>query len=124
MDGKECRVMGPSEIPPGEYLFVLYNLTDSHSNVSVGSYMEGGSYEDHFQWREENCGGQGTDCEEVAGKNISYAFATWYYAKIKANEGEETFYKVFDLTKEREHVIWAYSDWRFGWMCAPFQVTK
>ena len=121
-DGESCEVEGPSEINPGEYLFVLHNDTDLPASVTIGSYFGEGSYENHFQWREENCGGQGTDCKDADGNNISYSLATWYNTKKLAKEGKQTYYKLFDISMKREYNIWVYSDGIYGWLCAPFNV--
>ena len=121
-DGESCVVEGPSEINVGEYLFVLHNDTDLPASITIGSYFGEGSYNDHFQWREENCGGQGTDCKDDNGKNMSYTLATWYSAKRRANEGRQTYFKLFDISMKREHNIWVYSDGIYGWLCAPFIV--
>lgn len=121
-DGEDCEVEGPSEIKKGEYLFVLHNQTDLPASVTIGSYFGDGSYQDHFQWREEICGGQGTKCLDEDGNGISYSMATWYSPLKTANEEELTYYKLFKVDMTREYVIWVYSDGWWGWLCAPFQV--
>jgi hypothetical protein len=137
-DGKECVVEGPNEVKFGKYLFVHHNLTDLPSTQALGSYFGEGSYDNHFQWREENCGGpesdhfqceencggQGAYCRDVDGDYISYSFATWYNPIKQANDGGKTLYKLFEIDMEREYVIWAYADGRWGWLCDSFQVTK
>jgi hypothetical protein len=121
-DGESCVVEGPSAINPGEHLFVLHNDTDLPASVTIGSYFGEGSYEDHYQWREENCGGQGTDCKDSDGIDISYSLATWYSPKKLAREGQQTYYKLFDISMKREYNIWVYSNGVYGWLCAPFQI--
>lgn len=121
-DGESCVVEGPSEINPGEHLFVLHNDTDLPASVTIGSYFGEGSYEDHYQWREENCGGQGSDCKDADGNNMSYTLASWYSAKRSANEGRQTYFKLFDISMKKEHNIWVYSNSIYGWLCAPFNV--
>jgi hypothetical protein len=123
-DGEECLVEGPSEVKFGEYLFVLHNHTDLPASQALGSYFGEGSYENHFQWREENCGGQGTYCEDEEGIYQSYSLATWYNPINQTHDGDKAYYKIFKVDTEREYVIWAYSDLHWGWLCAPFQVTK
>lgn len=123
-DGESCEVEGPSEISFGEHLFILHNDTDLPASITLGSYFGDGSFEDHFQWREENCGGQGTHCEDKDGNLISYAEATWYSPKKSAKEEQLTYYKLFQIDMEREYVIWVYSDGFWGWLCAPFQAGK
>jgi hypothetical protein len=121
-DGESCEVEGPSEINVGDHLFVLHNDTDLPASVTIGSYLSEGSYDDHFQWREENCGGQGTDCKDSDGNDISYSLATWYSPKKLASENQETYFKLFEVNMKREYNIWVYSDGVFGWLCAPFIV--
>ena len=136
-DGKECLVEGPSEINTGDHLFVLHNQLELPAAVALGSYFGDGSYEDHFQWREENCAGPDSDhfeCEENCGGQgahcsdgenlISYTHATWYQPKKMATEGRKTYYKLIEIKHEREHVIWVELDRHWGWMCQSFQVTK
>ena len=137
-DGKECVVEGPKEVKFGEHLFVHHNLTDLPSTQALGSYFGEGSYDDHFQWREENCsgpesdhfeceencGGQGAYCQDVDGGYMSYKLAAWYNPIKQAYDGDKTLYKLFEIDMEREYVIWAYSDGHWGWLCDSFQVTK
>ncbi len=122
-DGKSCIVEGPAEVYPGEYLVVLYNQTDLPAVLWVAPYQSEGSYEDHFQWREANCGGQGGHCEDKDGGEISYNLIGWPNAKNQAQEGIKVYYKVYDIKIQREHVIWVSSNMWWGWMCAPLQVV-
>ncbi|HDD62518.1 MAG TPA: hypothetical protein ENF22_08340 [Chloroflexi bacterium] len=122
-DGKSCIVEGPAEVSPGEYLVVLYNQTDLPATLWVALYQSEGSYEDHLLWREENCGGQGTNCKDEDGREMSYNLIRWSNAKNQAQDGIKVYYKVYDLTIQREHVIWVSSDSWWGWLCAPFQVV-
>ena len=119
IDGEECIVEGPSELTTGEYFFILHNQDELPATLWLGSYFSEGTFENHLLWREENCGGQGSHCD-----HISYAFATWYNAKKQAQEGRETYYKVYDITLEREYFIWVSLDGWWGWNCAPIQVSK
>ena len=101
-DGKSCIVEGPADVSPGEYLVVLYNQTDLPAVLWVAPYQSEGSYEDHFQWREENCGGQGAHCEDKDGNEIMYNLIGWPNAKNQAQEGNKVYYKVYDIKIQRE----------------------
>jgi len=123
-DGEECIVEGPSELNTGEYLFILNNQTDLPANLSLGSLFGERTFDDYLLWQEENCGGEGSHCEDDDGQYISFEFATWYNPKKQANEGIETQYKLFDINMEREYLIWVDLDMWWGWLCAPIQVSK
>lgn len=119
-----CIVFGPKEITPGEYLVVLHNQTELPAVLWMANYYGGGSFEDHMQWREENCGGQGTHCEDEDGNEMSYELVTWMGPKIQANDGIMSYYKVYDVKQAREHSFWVAWDGWWGWLCAPVQVKK
>ena len=123
-DGEECIVEGPSEINTGEYFIILHNQTDLPAILGLGSYFGEGTFDEHLLWREENCGGQGSHCEDDEGNEIGYSFATWYFPNKQAHEGRETYYKVYDITLEREYLITVSLDGWWGWLCAPIQVSK
>jgi hypothetical protein len=122
-DGKSCIVEGPAEVSQGEYLVVFYNQTDLPATLWVAPYQSEGSYEDHSHWREENCGGQGGHCEDKDGNEIGYSLIGWPNAINQAQEGNNVYYKVYDIKIQREHVIWVSSNAWWGWMCAPLQVV-
>lgn len=123
-DGEECIVEGPSELNTGEYLFVLHNQTDLPAILMLGSYFGEGTFDDHLYWLEENCEGQGSRCEDDDGNMFSYVFVTGYFPKKQANEGRETYYRLYDITMERQYLIEVYLDGYWGWLCAPIQVSK
>jgi hypothetical protein len=124
IDGEECIVEGPSELSPGEYLFILHNETDLPANVTIGSFFGEKTFDDYLLWREENCGGQGSHCEDDKGQYISYQYARWFNPNKQANEGRETQYKLFEIKLEGEYVITANLDGWWGWICAPIQVSN
>ncbi len=121
---KRCMVEGPSEMHPGEYLAALYNQTDLPAVLWMANYRRGGSYEDHLRWREENWGGQGTYCENEGDGEIGYSLVGWMNAKQQAQDGIETYYKVYDVKITREHLFFVSLDRYFGWLCVPVQVKK
>jgi len=123
-DGEECIVEGPSELNPGEYVVILHNQTDLPLNLWLGSYFGEGTFDDHLLWREENCGGQGTHCEDEEGNEISYTFAKWHNPLKQAQEGKETYFKLYEITLERQYFLWVSLDRWWGWNCAPIQVSK
>ncbi len=118
-DGEECIVEGPSELNTGEYFFILHNQDELPATLWLGSYFGEGTFENHLLWREENCEGQGSHCDE-----ISYSFATWNNPKKQAHEGRETYYKVYDIPLEREYFITVSLDGWWGWLCTSIQVSK
>jgi len=123
-DGEECIVEGPSELNTGEYFIILHNQTDLPLVLWLGSYFGEGTFDNHLLWREENCGGQGTHCEDDEGNEITYSFAKWHNPNKQANEGIETYYKAYDITMERQHFIWVSLDRWWGCNCAPIQVSN
>ncbi|MEE8355966.1 MAG: hypothetical protein V3R33_01540 [Anaerolineales bacterium] len=119
-----CTVFGPKEITRGEYLVVLHNQTELPANLWMYNYFGEGSFEDHLHWREENCGGQGTHCEDEDGGEIMYSLVTWMGPKLQAHDGINTYYKVYDVKQAREHSFWVSMDMWWGWLCAPIQVNQ
>lgn len=119
-----CTLFGPKEITRGEYLVVLHNQTELPAVLWMANYFGGGSFDDHLRWREENCGGQGTHCEDEDGNEISYSLVAWMGPKLQANVGEEVYYKVYDVKQAREHSFWVSSDRWWGWLCASIDVSK
>lgn len=119
-----CTLFGPMEITRGEYLVVLHNQTELPAVLWMANYFGGGSFDDHLRWREENCGGQGTHCEDEDGNEISYSLVAWMGPKLQANVGEEVYYKVYDVKNAREHSFWVSLDRWWGWLCAPVQVNN
>lgn len=125
IDGEKCIVEGPAEVKTGEYLVVLHNTSDLPANLWIGSYFGEGSFEAHRQWREENCGGiEGVHCEDEDGNAIGYSKVTWEQTLKQAQEGEETYYKLYNFEKERQYTVYVSLDGWWGWPCYPFQVTK
>ena len=123
-DGVECIVEGPSELNTGEYFFILHNQTDPPASLGLGSYFGEGTFDDHLLWREENCGGQGSHCEDDEGQLKTYTYVTRYNPNKVAREGIETYYVVYDITMERQYSIVVYSDGWWSWLCAPIQVSN
>ena len=123
-DGEECIVEGPSEINTGEYLFILHNQTDLPTILVLGSYFGEGTFDNHLYWLEENCEVQGFHCEDDDGFMFSYVFVTGYFPKKQANEGYETYYRLYDITMERQYLIEVFLDGYWGWLCAPIQVSN
>ena len=123
-DGETCIVDGPAELTPGEYMFILHNETDLPATLWLASYFGEGSFDDHLLWKEENCGGQGSHCENAEGNMISYSLISWGNAKKQAQEGIEDYYKIYDISYIREHAIYVSSDGWWGWICAPIQVSN
>ena len=123
-DGEECIVEGPSEINTGEYLFILHNQTDLPTILVLGSYFGEGTFDNHLYWLEENCEVQGFHCEDDDGFMFSYVFVTGYFPKKQANEGYETYYRLYDITMERQYLIEVSLDGYWGWLCAPIQVSN
>ena len=123
IDGKECIVEGPAELSTGEYLFILHNQTDLPATLWLANYYGEGSYENHLLWRDENCGGQGSHCEDEEGNYISYPNVAWINAKKQAQDGIETYYKIYNITYQRQYLIEVSIDAWWGFLCAPIQVS-
>ena len=119
-----CTVFGPKEITPGEYLVVLHNQNELPANLWMENYFGGGSFEDHLHWREENCGGQGTHCEDEDGGEINYTLMTLMGPKLQAHDDIKTYYKVYEVKQAREHSFWVSLDMWWAWLCAPIQVNN
>ena len=123
-DEDGCTVEGPSELKIGEYLIVLHNQTDLPANLWLGSYFGEGTFDNHLKWREEICGGQGTHCEDDEGNEMGYEFLTWHGPIKQAKEGEETYYKIYEVKMKRQYFLWVSSDRWWGWLCSPIQVSN
>ena len=123
-DDDGCTVVGPGSVQIGEYHFVVNNQSDLPLTLWVAPYIGEGSFEDHWTWREENCGGQGAHCENEEGEFQSYSLVAWTNPIQSANDGIQTYYKVYDLNKSGEYVIWVSKDGYYGYLCEPLQVTN
>lgn len=123
-DGEDCVVEGPSEISLGEYLVVVYNETEINTQGWMANYHKEGSFDDHLLWREENCGGQGTHCEDENGVGISYNLVSWMFPTKQARDGAESHYTLWEVKQTREHSIVVTDDREFEWLCSAIQVNK
>lgn len=58
-DGKDCTFSGPSEVPPGDYAFVLTNVSDVGAVLFARELIDGHTYQDALDQMDE-AGGPGS----------------------------------------------------------------
>ena len=49
-DGEECIYKGPPELPPGDYAFVLKDLSDMDVEMALERYTDGKIYQDYLDY--------------------------------------------------------------------------
>jgi hypothetical protein len=108
-DGKGCTVSGPTEVPIGDYSFLLNNTSDSRVKLVVGQLLDGHSFQDLV------------DLQTEPGDNFMiepWMSKPFYYTK------DHRIYFV-SLDEAGEHVISISVYNHVGiWLCIPFQVIE
>ena len=108
-DGNGCTVSGPTEVPIGDYSFLLNNTSDSRVKLVVGQLLDGHTFQDLV------------DLQTEPGDNFmieSWMSKPFYYTK------DHKIYTV-SLDEAGEHVI-SISVYNHVaiWLCVPFQVIE
>jgi len=111
--GKECTSSGPTELPPGEYTFVLRYKTNEGHMVYVGNLIEGKTFD---------------EVVEKQAKPGRYLPPFWSWieeadlSSVAKNESRNEKYFTYAL-EEGENVVFLYSYSTPGlWLCAPIWV--
>ena len=108
-DGNGCTVSGPTEVPIGDYSFLLNNVSGRRAKLVVGQLLDGHTFQDLVDLQTE--------------PGDTYGIEPWmsqpfYYTK------DHKIYTV-SLDEAGEHVI-SISVYNHVaiWLCIPFQVIE
>ena len=108
-DGNGCTVSGPTEVPTGDYSFLLNNTSDRRVKLVVGQLLDGHTFQDLVDLQTEP--GDTFGIEPWMSK-------PFYYTK------DHKIYTV-SLDEAGEHVISISVYKHLGiWLCVPFQVIE
>jgi hypothetical protein len=115
LDGKECTVSGPTEVPTGEHTFVLYNVSDQDVQVAVQHYVQGRTFQDMLDM-------QGDPGEWFAVPSwVRPTFVT--EAPTEEADGGKAW--IFSLVQDGEYGIALISHAsQTAWLCVGFQVVE
>ena len=108
-DGNGCTVSGPTEVPIGDYSFLLNNVSGRRVKLVVTQLLDGHTFQDLVDLQTE--------------PGDTYGIETWmsqpfYYTK------DHKIYTV-SLDEAGEHAIVISEDKHVGiWHCVPFQVIE
>ena len=108
-DGNGCAVSGPTEVPIGDYSFLLNNSSDSRIKLMVTHLLDGHTFQDLI------------DLQTEPGDNFmveSWMSKPFYYT-------EDHIIYIVSLDEAGEHGI-GLSEYNHVamWLCAPFQVIE
>jgi len=113
LDGNECTLSGPKEVPPGEYPFFIINQTELEIPFQFARYLlDEKTYQDVLDLQSEP--------GEFFFPMPSWTSEVLYYYSA-ADE-----VNIFILDTIGEHFFYADYDWKgisFLWLCPPFQVV-
>jgi len=111
--GRKCVYTDPTEIPPGEYTFVLRDQKNEKQIVYVGYLLEGKTYDEVVE-RQKEPGRYFPLFSWVEQANL--------IGNVK-NEGRNEKYYTFSL-EEGEYIVYLYSYSTTDlWLCAPLRVV-
>jgi hypothetical protein len=118
LDGDNCTVTVPNELPAGWYAISFTNLTEGDYDLLVGRFEEGKTYQDLL------------DAQSEPGEFVQQEnFYSWPRQPSSAqlmSDGSKV--HTFHLSREGEYFIYFWS-WRTEttphpmWLCKPFWVT-
>lgn len=116
-DGSECIVSGPTELPVGEYHFVLENLRKPHYLLYMARFVDGKTFQDLL------------DLQSEPGEYVPYdSRSSWFVETINTvewNESNSTYVYTFFLDKEGEYYIQlGRSVSQDLWYCGSLMVTE
>jgi hypothetical protein len=104
-----CTVVGPTEVPTGEYLFLLNNQSDRKVDIAVTLLIDGHTYQDLLDLQSET---------GVPFVKVYWMSQPYYYTK-----DHQVWNYSFDETGE--HVILILQHvFEGAWICDPFMVTE
>ena len=108
-ENHNCIIAGPTEVPTGDYLLSLNNLSDTNVDLAVNHLIDGHSFQDLLDLQSE----PGEPFNKVYWMSHPFYFTrdhkVWTYSFDEAGE-----YVVLIL----QHV------YKGIWICDPFQVTE
>ena len=106
-DGNGCTVSGPTEVPIGDYSFLLNNSSGRGAKLVVAQLLDGHTYQDLV------------DLQAEPGDN--YMIETWMSKPFYYTKDHKIY--IVSLDEAGEHGIVISEDKHAGiWHCAPFQV--
>lgn len=114
-DGSECVVTGPTELPMGEYDFILKDLSEENVDLWVSLLRDGKTFQDLL------------DRQSEPGEYLPKPSWVLHDSSIRRGWNESVDGEVFTfmLNKEGEHAIYigGYSPETL-WFCAPIMIIE
>ena len=108
-DGNGCTASGPTDVPIGDYSFLLINSSGRGAKLVVTQLLDGHSYQDMV------------DLQTEPGDN--FMIETWMSRPFYFSKDQKVY--VVALDEAGEHGIVISEDKHAGiWLCAPFQVIE
>lgn len=109
-DGNGCTVSGPTEVPIGDYSFLLNNTSDSRVKLVVGQLLDGHTFQDLV------------DLQTEPGDN--FMIESWMSKPFYYTKDHKIYFVSLDEAGD-EHVI-SISVYNHVaiWLCVPFQVIE
>ena len=109
-DGNGCTVSGPTEVPIGDYSFLLNNTSDSRVKLVVGQLLDGHTFQDLV------------DLQTEPGDN--FMIESWMSKPFYYTKDHKIYFVSLDEAGD-EHVISISVYNHVGiWLCVPFQVIE
>ena len=107
-DGNGCTVSGPTEVPIGEYSFLLNNTSDIRVKLVVGQLLDGHTYQDMLDLQTE--------------PGDTFGIEPWMSKPFYYTRDHKMYF--VSLDEAGEHVISISVYKHLGiWLCVPFQVV-
>jgi hypothetical protein len=108
-DGNGCTVFGPSEVPIGNYSFLLNNVSGRRVKLVVGQLLDGHTFQDLVDLQTE--------------PGDTYGIEPWMSKPFYYTKDHKIYTVSLDETGEHGIAIGEYSH-ESSWLCAPFQVIE
>jgi len=109
-DGNECIVTGPTELPVGEYDFILKDLSEENVRLWVSLLLDGKTFQDLVDLHEWESG-------------VHWDKPSWVKRADMIRRGDQVF--TFILKKEGEYAIYLGTSQPFMiWFCAPIMIIE
>jgi hypothetical protein len=108
-DGNGCTVSGPTEVPIGDYSFLLNNASDRRVKLVVGQLLDGHTFQDMVDLQNE--------------PGDIFAIEPWMSKPFYYTKDHKIY--IVSLDEAGEHVI-SISVYNHVaiWLCVPFQVIE
>jgi len=108
-DGNDCTVSGPTEVPIGDYSFLLNNVSGQKVLLGVTQFLDGHTFQDLI------------DLQTEPGDN--FMIESWMSKPSYYTKDHITWTVSLDEAGEHGILISVYN--HIGiWLCAPFQVIE